>query len=728
MRPLAGHRRGALVLWLMAASLLAAKDNTITPAEAKDGWVLLFDGESLSGWSQDNAKWKAGPDEIVCDSGECGLLRANTAFADYVFRADFRSTNFASNAGVLFRFSRSDKPDETGYDVRLGNSDAKWPAGSVSQLFRSDAGTPSVNQWHTLELNVSGDEIAVKIDGRKVASGKDGKSLAGYIGLAVQRGGRYEFRNIKLKPLGLKPLFTGTDLSGWKTDNPAPPKPGGGVFKKIGKVFGGSSKAHEASWTLVGAAIHGEKGPGALETQTAYDDFLLQIDVRANSKDAKKHPRGSVSFRGDAGQLGSGYQVAIENSVSTGSLTGLKTARRVLGTDNEFFTQTVAARGRHFQIWVNGYPVTEFDDPRVEGASPKKEARSAAGVIALAAPEEGSIDFRNIQAAALPKTLGGQPGKAAAAAPPPPVAPVAPPVAAPALPAPPQPQAPPVIIQAPGPDPAKEAAKQAEISKLTLQALESSDPKTQMPLYEKILALDPNNVNAAQGFKDAQQKIAAAAAIQQQTSQQQALQSQQQEHNAATVAQALQLGQAAFLRGDLSAAQAQVDTANKIAPGNDQVRQLKQRVDGAVQTRNRQRILAGAGGGIVLIGVLLTLLLTRGKKDPYLEVVDGFGKGKRFNLDQEIAHIGAVPQDGGRKNEIVLQDAERMISRFHCEIHNKGGKLFLIDCQSANGTRLDRHSVAPGKPMRLKSGSRIELGGTCTLRVGFEKRKTSGPK
>jgi predicted component of type VI protein secretion system len=92
-------------------------------------------------------------------------------------------------------------------------------------------------------------------------------------------------------------------------------------------------------------------------------------------------------------------------------------------------------------------------------------------------------------------------------------------------------------------------------------------------------------------------------------------------------------------------------------------------------------------------------------------------------LDQEVVHIGAVAQDGGSKNDIVLQDVERMISRFHCEIHVKDGKLFLIDCNSSNGTKLDGRRVAPGTPVRLKGGSRVDLGGTCALRVGYEKRR-----
>ena len=97
----------------------------------------------------------------------------------------------------------------------------------------------------------------------------------------------------------------------------------------------------------------------------------------------------------------------------------------------------------------------------------------------------------------------------------------------------------------------------------------------------------------------------------------------------------------------------------------------------------------------------------------------------RNSISIRRLHIGAVAEDGGNKNEIVVRDLERMISRSHCEIHKRNGKFFLIDCGSANGTRLDGQRVKPGKPVRVKSGARVELAGTCAMRLGWEKQKKS---
>src|SRR6185437_5001718 len=106
----------------------------------------------------------------------------------------------------------------------------------------------------------------------------------------------------------------------------------------------------------------------------------------------------------------------------------------------------------------------------------------------------------------------------------------------------------------------------------------------------------------------------------------------------------------------------------------------------------------GTGAGVVaLVGIIVLYIRSRGQKQAYLEVIEGLDKGKRYNLDQDIVHIGAVPQDGGNKNEIVVRDVERMISRFHCEIHKHNGKFFLIDCDSANGTSVDKKRVSARK-------------------------------
>jgi acyl transferase domain-containing protein len=256
------------------------------------------------------------------------------------------------------------------------------------------------------------------------------------------------------------------------------------------------------------------------------------------------------------------------------------------------------------------------------------------------------------------------------------------------------------------------------------QALATNDPQQQEQLYAEILRLDPSNQAAFTGHQQAQQKIEEARAKQQQEQQQAEQVSQSEADKQAKGEEAKQQAETAFLNKDWKTAQTQIAIAESLLSGNNEVAQLRSRIDAAVAFRDRIRYFATGAGAIALIGAIVLFFRSRGQKEAYLEVVDGLDKGKRYNLDQDIVHIGAVPQDGGNKNEIVVRDVERMISRFHCEIHKHNGKFFLVDCNSANGTTVDNKRVSGGKPVQLKSGARLDLAGTCTLRLGFEKRKS----
>jgi hypothetical protein len=78
-------------------------------------------------------------------------------------------------------------------------------------------------------------------------------------------------------------------------------------------------------------------------------------------------------------------------------------ARRVVGSDNQFYTQTIVAQGRHIATWVNGYPVANWEDPYPEGTSPRnKQALLKPGPISLQAHDpKTNLDFRNIRIKSL---------------------------------------------------------------------------------------------------------------------------------------------------------------------------------------------------------------------------------------------------------------------------------------------------------------------------------------
>ncbi len=83
---------------------------------------------------------------------------------------------------------------------------------------------------------------------------------SGFIGLQKNEG-KVEFRNIALRPLRTKNIFSGMDLNGWHT------------------VPGSKSE-----FTVVDDTIHVVNGPGFLETDGIWDNFVLQFDAKTNGR------------------------------------------------------------------------------------------------------------------------------------------------------------------------------------------------------------------------------------------------------------------------------------------------------------------------------------------------------------------------------------------------------------------------------------------------------------
>jgi hypothetical protein len=374
--------------------IASAQENTLTTKEAAEGWILLFDGETLFGWNQEGgAKWSVAEGALKAE-GESGYLRSHSAFADYVLKLDYRAPA-EENSGVFLRSAREGQPHVTGYELQIYGKHPQFPTGSLVNHIKAKAVSPAPDRWHTFEVTAQGDRFIVKLDGNTVLDGRDSKSRIGHIGLQYNKDKKIEFRNVKLKPLGLAPIFNGKDLTGWKIIEAPKPR-------------------EQPVWTVKDRAIHVEKGPGQLETEGTWDDFILQMDIRTNPKDANHHPNSGVFFRGDPNGYWSGYESQIRNEFKgdrtqpvdwgTGAVYNRQATRKVVPNDGEYFTKTIVARGRHIGIWVNGYPVTSWEDDRPEGMNARKEARLRAGTLSLQAHDPTTnLDFRNIRLASLPK-------------------------------------------------------------------------------------------------------------------------------------------------------------------------------------------------------------------------------------------------------------------------------------------------------------------------------------
>lgn len=267
--------------------------------------------------------------------------------------------------------------------------------------------------------------------------------------------------------------------------------------------------------------------------------------------------------------------------------------------------------------------------------------------------------------------------------------------------------------------PAAAPPQDPEIYRMIRQAITSQDPEEQIRLYDKVLEKDPANSYALTGLKEAEQaleKKRAGAAEQHKKEQ------EHQEVQARGRAALRAAEQAAYL-GNWTFARQKLTEARSLGQAGADLT----RVDGMVSRAERmgsfRRSLGFGAAGALVLGLVVWIISLFRPGKPYVELMTGAMRGRRYPVDKELLTVGALAQRGEEKNDIVVSDPEKTISRFHCEIHRKGRKCYVVDCNSANGTKLDGRLIPPGRLVPLPRGSQIQLGATCTLKFGFERRK-----
>ncbi|MEM9111260.1 MAG: DUF1080 domain-containing protein [Planctomycetota bacterium] len=211
------------LLLVSAATLLAADDkkaayNTLTEAEKKDGWVLLFNGEDLAGWkcSPDNPDSVRVEDGSIVTNGKRAHLyygkEGDAVFTDFELKTDVKCVG-KSNSGIFFhtKFQKAGWPAH-GYEAQVCNG-FKDPrkTGSIYSFADIMNDSPAKDDvWFHYRLRVQGKNIKIWIDGKLVQDWtepddwdqKTKKLGSGTIALqAHDPGSKVLFRNMKLREI-----------------------------------------------------------------------------------------------------------------------------------------------------------------------------------------------------------------------------------------------------------------------------------------------------------------------------------------------------------------------------------------------------------------------------------------------------------------------------------------------------------------------------------------------
>jgi hypothetical protein len=379
------------LLLLSAAGVHAderGKPNTLTVKEIADGWILLFDGKTTFGWKiQGEASIQDGA--LVLGGEKAGRASLTTQLGNSELSLEFvGQTQLVLDEGA--------KSSSWG----LGNP-TSWQEAHAKIEFDPARSNTRVSIQAEASQNVNIFEAKASFGGNPLA-----------LGFEVPAGGKVSLRNIKLRPLDLKPIFNGKDLSGWQ------------AFQ--GQRYQSKFTVTPEGW------IHIKNGPGDLQTEGQWDDFILQIDCRSNGD----RLNSGVFFRCRPNEYQNGYEAQIHNGFTdpprkeytldeydpvmhklinkkklrytavdygTGAIYRRIPARFQAAKDHEWFTMTIIAQGNHIATWVNGLQMVDWADNRPPSDNARNGCKLGKGPISLQGHDPTTdLYFRNIRIAELP--------------------------------------------------------------------------------------------------------------------------------------------------------------------------------------------------------------------------------------------------------------------------------------------------------------------------------------
>ena len=215
-----------------AQSAQAGAPNTLTDAERRQGWRLLFDGASMSGWRGYKQQtvpdgWQV-VDGTITRVGRGGDIITTDQFADFELSYDWK-LEAGGNSGIMYRVTEdNERSYHSGPEMQVlddsRHADGKNPltsAGALYGLYPAKAGTTRpVGEWNTARVVLKGNHVEHWLNGQKIVDaemwGDDwnarhkaskfvewpayARSKSGHI--AIQdHGDRVQFRNIKVRKL-----------------------------------------------------------------------------------------------------------------------------------------------------------------------------------------------------------------------------------------------------------------------------------------------------------------------------------------------------------------------------------------------------------------------------------------------------------------------------------------------------------------------------------------------
>lgn len=146
----------------------APRSRTTTTAPAGEtGWIELFNGRDLTGWTCKPGSWAVEDGTLVCRGG--GYIWTEQTFGDFVLELDFK-IGPKGNSGIFFRTANPRDPVQTGIEFQILDSHGKPEPGRHDCGAIYDCCAPRVNavkpagEWNHVVLACRGSRITAVLN------------------------------------------------------------------------------------------------------------------------------------------------------------------------------------------------------------------------------------------------------------------------------------------------------------------------------------------------------------------------------------------------------------------------------------------------------------------------------------------------------------------------------------------------------------------------------------
>lgn len=174
------------VLALLCTTAVADEPNTLTDKEKSDGWKLLFDGKTTSGWhafrgKEVGDKWKV-VDGVLVFSPKGGKrggdIVTDDDYGDFELAFEWKVTPGA-NSGVMYRVSEGEGgPFFTGPEYQIldnkKHADGRKKETSAASCYAlyppSDDVTRPVGEWNQGRIVIHNGKVEHWLNGKKVVA------------------------------------------------------------------------------------------------------------------------------------------------------------------------------------------------------------------------------------------------------------------------------------------------------------------------------------------------------------------------------------------------------------------------------------------------------------------------------------------------------------------------------------------------------------------------------